>query len=151
MARLDDWQNNLSALIERRRGTPGQFGAFDCCLWGFEGIEAVRGDGEALYAPFRGQYDSAETAVKALRRIGKAKTPFDWFVANVGEPQPVGLARKGDIVFAKPDDELLSIADESKRFGLVPGLCYGHFSYFVGEADFVEIETYRLESCIWVS
>ncbi len=146
MARLANWQANLTALIEIKRNEPFAFGTFDCSLWAGLAIEAVNGIN--IYSKYTGTYTTAFGAAKRLRQVDKVKTPIEVFDKALGERQPIAFAKKGDIVFTS-DSEL--VPGHFDAFGPVLGVCYGHNSVFVGELGLILIETFKLDGCLWVS
>lgn len=135
--RLDDWQTSLHGLIEANRQTPFAWGQFDCALWAGLCVEAV--NGRDLYSPYRGKYKNALGSVKMLKKVDDVEQPVDLFVKHLGELQPIGFARPGDLVF-KDDAQ-----------GMVPGVCIGATSIFVGENGLEEVTTLELSGAIWVS
>ena len=148
MARLDNWQSNLSALIEAKRKEPFAFGSFDCSLWAGMAIEAV--NGVDIYSPYVGRYSTALGALKKLKQIDKVSKPIEVFDKNLGERQPIAFAKKGDIVFTSNPDIDIQLPDDFDTFGPVLGVCYGQNSIFVGEAGLIEITTLQLDGCLWV-
>lgn len=142
MMRHENWQSRLSALIESRRHTPREYGTLDCLLWAFEAIEAVYD--LDFSQPYRGKYKTAKGGLKTLRKVGKVDTPQAALEKVLGERKPIAFAMIGDIVFADPDDLYLEVEPGAKIFGLVPGVCYGLTSAFVGETGLVFVETLKL-------
>lgn len=142
MNRLDNWQSNLSELIESKRETAFVWGEFDCTQLAFMAIEAVIGVDHS--GPYRGKYKTAAGALKILRKVGKVETPVQLIEGILGEPQAIAFARKGDIVTAIPNDEL-TMPSAIDVFGPVLGVCYGARSFFVGEHGLIEVDTLKLE------
>lgn len=149
MARLDNWQNNLSGLIEAKRAEPFDFPSWNCLMWAFAGIEAVTG--KDLGLPYRLKYRTERQAAKLLRTVDGVKTSQELLEKHFGEARPVAFARAGDIVLVDPTETGLDLPADIDLFGPVPGICYGPISYFVGEVGLVEVETLRLGQAIWVS
>jgi hypothetical protein len=74
-----------------------------------------------------------------LKKVDGVEQPVDLFIKHLGELQPIGFARPGDLVF-KDDAQ-----------GMVPGVCIGARSVFVGENGLEEVGTIELSGAIWVS
>jgi hypothetical protein len=93
-ARLPDWEARLSALIAARLREPFRWGAHDCALWGADVVAALTG--QDFGAAFRGAYDDAEGAARALRvhGAGTVVRTFDRHLRRTPPP----LARRGDLV-----------------------------------------------------
>lgn len=149
MARLDNWQNNLSALIEAKRNEPFIFKTHNCLLWVLSAVEACTG--KDLAEPYRGNYTTEKSAARLLRKIDKADSCLAMLQKHLGELKPIAFARAGDIVILDPSKSDLELPTDTNLFGLVPGVCYGVVSYFVGEHGLIEYETLRLEGALWVS
>lgn len=149
MARLDDWQTNLSRLIEDKRAEPFAFPTWNCLMWAFAGIEAVTG--RDLGLPYRGKYKDERSAAKLLRKVDQVKTSQELLEKHLGEARAVAFARPGDIVLVNPADTGLELPADIELFGLVPGICYGETSFYVGETGLIQVETLRLGQAIWVS
>ena len=145
--RLDNWQTNLSSLIEENRETPFDFVEFNCLLWAGLSIAAVTG--ENPIKSVIGNYKDEKTALKYLKRVENVDTVEDLLKKHLGELQTISFARIGDIVFLNPDNETLDIPCGS--FGRIPGVCYGTISYFVGEQGLINIPTFEAEAALWVS
>lgn len=138
--RLDNWQNNLSELIERRKPEPYHIAKFNCLMWALEGANAVTGIDH--YAPFRGKFKTVRGAASVLRKIGQAKTSVEFLERTLGEKKPLAFMRRGDIVAA--DVTALGLPSDLELFGPAVGVCYGPNSYFIGELGLVSVETLRL-------
>lgn len=113
MQRISKWEEALSEYIESKRSEPFEYGVNDCCTFVFGAIEAITGLDKML--EFRGQYDSAISAAKALREIG-----FGTLEATVDSKFPVveiAQAQRGDI--AMYDGSL--------------GVVAGSFAWFVSD------------------
>ena len=147
--RLDNWQNNLSGLIEERRNKPFNFIDSNCLLWAFDAIEAVTGND--LFSDYRGKYKSEMQASLLLRKTDDVKTSEQLLVKKLGKTRKISFARQGDIVFVNPKNIDLFLPADIKLFGLVPGVCYGSTSFFVGEFGLVQVQTLMLGKTIWVS
>jgi hypothetical protein len=149
MARLENWQTNLSSLINSKRELPFNFPTFNCLLWAFEAIEAVTGND--LGIDYRGNFTTPLSAGRLMRKIDKVETSQALLEKYLGELQPISFARTGDIVFASTSEEDLELPADTELFGPVPGVCYGTISYFVGEFGLIEFETLKLGQALWVS
>ncbi|CNE63591.1 Uncharacterised protein [Yersinia rohdei] len=91
--RYPDWQKRLAQVLQAASGRPFSWGEHDCCLFAANCAQAVCGVDPL--ADYRGQYDSALSARKALLRgHGSISAIFD----SVFERVPVKLAQRGDIV-----------------------------------------------------
>lgn len=149
MARLDNWQSNLSGLIEAKRAEAFDFPNWNCLMWAFAGIEAVTG--RDLGEAYRGKYANEKAAARLLRKVDGVKTSQELLEKHLGETRPVAFARHGDIVLVDPAGTGLELPQDVELFGPVPGICYGAVSFFVGETGLVPVETLRLGQVIWVS
>lgn len=91
--RLPDWEDRLGALIAERRDVSFGWGTHDCALWGADIVEALTGVDHG--APFRGKYDDAEGAARALRDFGQGTIvrTFDAVLKRC----PLALLQRGDI------------------------------------------------------
>ena len=109
-ARRDDWPERLDAFIRARRARSFAWGQHDCALFAADAVEAMTGNDPA--AVFRGGYDSAAGALKAIRAAGHADL-LSAVSAGLGEPLPSPLyAQRGDIA-AVPLADDMSVAQES--------------------------------------
>ncbi len=147
--RLDNWQSNLSALIEDKRNEPFAFPTHNCLMWAFSAIEAVTG--QDLSLSYRGKYKDEKTAALLLRKVDDVKTSKALLIKKLGKARPIAFARHGDIVLVDAKFAKLELPGDFRLFGPVPGVCYGSVSYFVGELGLVQVDTLRLGQTIWVS
>jgi hypothetical protein len=147
--RLDNWNTDLSALIEAKRFEPFAWPTFNCVIWASLAVQAV--NGQDIHALYVGKYSNAKGALKQLRQIDKVPTPLELFQKHLGELQPISFARKGDLVFTKDNQTGMNLSSDTELFGPAVGVCYGHSSFFVGAEGLVEIETLQLAQAIWVS
>lgn len=147
--RLENWQTDLTNLINEKRETPFELGEFDCSLWSMLAICAV--SGLDLYSKYYGKYKSQKGALNILAKVDGVGSPLELFEKHLGEEKPVVFARKGDIVILREKLEGLDIPTSFDVFGPVPGVCYGQRSIFVGETGSIEVETSQLGGCLWVS
>lgn len=114
VSRLPDWEARLSAFLAANRDRPFAWGSWDCALFATACAAEITGEDRAAAFRARG-YSDAHGAALALRELGKGTlvaTMDDLF-----DPQPVGFARRGDIVMAN---------------GAL-GVCIGAVGLFVGE------------------
>jgi hypothetical protein len=149
MSRLDNWQNNLSALIEESRHKPFDFPNWNCLEWAASGVKAV--SGLDILEKYRGKYKTEKGAAKLLRQIDKVESSEELLSKYLSEPKGLAFARMGDIVLAKPNQAELELPSDMQLFGPVPGICYGTTSYFVGENGLVDVPTLSLGKALWVS
>lgn len=91
--RYPDWQKRLAQVLQAASERPFSWGEHDCCLFVADCVFAVCGIDPL--ADYRGQYNSALSARKALLRgHGSIVGIFD----SVFERVPVKLAQRGDVV-----------------------------------------------------
>lgn len=148
MARLDNWQTNLTNLAHEKQNEPFKFGTFDCSLWAMLAIEQV--NGLNMFKKYLGKYSTGRGALRKLVTVDGVVQPIELFEKYLGERKPIGLARKGDIVFtASPD--IAGMPSDLEVFGPVIGVCFGRFSKFVGETELIDIDTFKLDGSLWVS
>lgn len=113
MIRISNWETALSEYINVMRHAPFEYGVNDCCMFAAGAVEAMTGI-DAM-AEFRGKYDSALSAAKALRDIGKGSLE-----ATIDDKFPevvISQAKRGDIALF--DDSL--------------GIVSGSFAWFVSD------------------
>lgn len=91
--RLADWEDRLVAYIDERRSMTFAWGSHDCALFGAGAVTAMTGEDHG--AAFRGTYDDAEGAARALREHGGGTIvrTFDLFLQR----RPIAMARRGDL------------------------------------------------------
>lgn len=113
MNRVSDWEAALSEYINVMRHAPFEYGVNDCCMFAAGAVEAMTGV-DAM-AEFRGKYDSALSAAKALRDIGQGslEATIDAKFSEVA----ISQAKRGDIALF--DDSL--------------GIVAGSFAWFVSD------------------
>ncbi len=150
MARLDNWQNNLSELIEAKRNEPFSFPSHNCLMFVLDAVKAVTG--QDYSKNYRGKYKTEKQAASMLRKVDNVKTTQQLLELKLNQTlQPISFARMGDIVLINPLEASLDLPTDIKLFGLVPGVCYGEFSYFVAEQGLIQVETLKLGGTLWVS
>ena len=113
MIRISNWETALSEYINVMRHAPFEYGVNDCCMFAAGAVEAMTGV-DAM-AEFRGKYDSALSAAKALRDIGNGSLE-----ATIDAKFPevvISQAKRGDIALF--DDSL--------------GIVSGSFAWFVSD------------------
>jgi len=98
--RVDNWVSKLCDAVDAARGKEFQYGEHDCALFVADLIQVMTG--EDLAAEFRGQYSDRKSALKALKKIG-AGDLRETITAKLGDPIPLSLAMRGDVVLAKAD------------------------------------------------
>ena len=123
IARLPDWHDRLSSYFAQCAKKHFTWGEHDCALFAASAVHAMTG--VDFGEPFRGKYDDAAGAAKALREYG-AGTLQRTFTAALGKPKHIARAKRGDIVLYK--------TSEIDRIGTM-GVCAGRFSHFVGCLD----------------
>lgn len=149
MARLVDWQSNLTAFIEEKRSEPFDFANWNCLLWVCACAAVVIG--QDYCEPYKGKFKNELGAAKLLRKLDNVSTSLEFLEKYFDEPRTIAFARMGDIVLVDPADIDIELPADAELFGVVPGICYGSISYFLGETGLVEVETLKLGQAIWVS
>ena len=101
MKRLPDWEDRLTAVLAKSFERRFEYGAFDCCLFACECIEATTG--EDLSLGLRGSYADTVSAALAIRRAGAGDV--EMLAASMavrhGLPEIApAVARQGDIVLS---------------------------------------------------
>lgn len=148
MARLDNWQNELQLFIAENQNKPFDFASWNCMFWVLACIEVVTGVDKA--AQYKGKFKSERTAATLLRKLDDVSNSLEFLEKHFGNTRPIGLARMGDIVLVDPANVDIDLPHDIDLFGVVPGICYGNNSYFLGKAGLIEVETLRLGQTIWV-
>lgn len=146
MARLDNWQSELTAFIEEKRFEPFDFANWNCMFWTLGCVEVITGQDFA--APYKGKFKNELGASKLLRKLDGVSNSLEFLEKYFDEPKSIAFARMGDIVLVDADD--IDLPADAELFGAIPGICYGHLSYFLGETGLIEVETLRLGQTIWV-
>ena len=118
MTRFDDWEARLHDFIAANCDRPFEWGQHDCILMAAAAVEAMTSVDVA--AQYRGTYDDAKGAAKALRNLGAGTLRAT--VDAQFEPRPPGKARRGDLV--EVDKSI--------------GVCMGDHGLFVGEEQLAE-------------
>lgn len=118
LVRFADWEERLGVYLARVEEEPFKWGTHDCALFAMSCVKAQTGVDPA--EAYRGTYDDAVSAAKALRELGEGtllKTVKAQF-----ETVPVAFAKRGDLVMRDTSDRDRAL-----------GVCVGLHSYFVGE------------------
>lgn len=106
-----DWEARLRAALLAAEARRFRWGEFDCCLWACDVVALMRG--VDLAAPFRGRYDTARGAARALRTFsgGGLDATATKIAETHGFPEiPVSLAQRGDVALIRtPQGDALSI------------------------------------------
>lgn len=139
--RIENWHQNLTALINERKEQPFAWGTNDCSLWAADCIVAVTGVDFALNA--RGTYDTAIGAYKCIQSVYEVDNVKQIFEKLFGETVPQFYARQGDIVYQDSNYE---------GFNAAVGVCNGEFSFFLHDPEDEEqglfkIPTLSLDGC----
>jgi hypothetical protein len=141
------WPELLHDYIERKRYAPFVWGKNDCCLFACDAVFEMTGFDLAI--DFRDAYDSALSAVRAMRKFvaadsGKGSPETDHLVGALAEKIaaqhsiqeiPVLMAQRGDVV--------LLLAERGESLGIV-GL-RGHIAHAPGPAGIVDVP---LSQCV---
>jgi hypothetical protein len=114
--RRDNWNESLNHVIDVWARVPFEWGRYDCALWAAAAVQAQTGQDFA--APFRGRYRTGAGAMRALRQHGAGDLEKT-ITAALGEPVPVAMARRGDIVMHSN----------------AAGVCMGSHSLFMTEGE----------------
>lgn len=109
--RRADWLDRLEAYIAERMTEPFAWGRHDCCRFAAGAVEAMTDED-----PMRGFEYCDEAGARALIRSAGS---LDSLVARaLGEPIPVSLAGRGDVVIG------------DLEFGATVGVCLGGITAF---------------------
>ena len=93
--RIEHWEIALHDAIQAARERPFSYGTHDCATFAFNVRLALTG--EDVAAEWRGRYSTELGAKRMLTRLGHEDVA-GLATHHLGEPQPVGLSRRGDIV-----------------------------------------------------
>ena len=117
MTRVEGWEKSLNDCIEAALVRPFCWGENDCCLFAADAIRALTGRDPA--GDYRRRYASAAQAAKLLQRLGGIEA----IPGTAGfEEVAVAFARRGDVVLAENDGNLLlGVVDMTGRRIAVPG------------------------------
>lgn len=124
--RLPDWEARLNDLIAERFSEPFRWGVHDCALWGADVVHALTG--EDFGAAFRGKYEDAEGAAKALREFG-AGTVVKTFDRHL---------RRKDKAFASTGDVV-----RTNNQGAI-GVIYGGAALCVGDVGLIRAPAWTI-------
>lgn len=95
MTRVDNWPELLDAFLRERRSRAFEWGVHDCALFAADWVLACTGNDPA--ADFRGTYQTAKGAVRALKRYGTGALISTWD-QRVETDIAVLRAQRGDVV-----------------------------------------------------
>lgn len=149
MARLDNWQTNLSTYLEEKRNIPFDFATWNCMFFAVGAAEAITG--ENPLQRYVGKFKTEKQAAIMLRKLDKVSSSLEFLEKYFAESKPIAFARIGDIVLVDASETEMALCSDGELFGLVPGVCYGSTSFFLGENGLIDFPTLRLGSTIWVS
>lgn len=134
--KVENWRAKLNEHIETNRVRPFEWGQHDCALWAASCIQVTTGVDLGFH--FRGKYNSAAGALKAIRKAGY-QNPEGLAEARIGPRQPPAFARAGDMVAA--DLQALGLAGDDRQIGLSLGICNGSVCHFVTDDGLVTLPT----------
>lgn len=107
--RYEDWAERLAEYYELLHELQFEQGTHDCGLFAAGAIEAMTGVDHI--APYRGKYTSVAGYMKLLKADG-FKSVEAYCTSVLGEPIPVLLAQRGDLVMKQERGiEALGICD----------------------------------------
>lgn len=115
-----DWNKRLLTVIKAAEKRPFSWGEHDCCLFAADCAKAMCG--EDFAAEFRGTYNSATGAKKALLRAGGT---LEKVLGKYLDEVPVALAQRGDV----------AVVENSA--GKCAGVIYGGAVWAPGESGLV--------------
>jgi len=128
--------NNLTRLfayIDANKNTPFEWGKFDCCLFAANAIKVATGSDIA--ADFRGKYNTARGAKKALKRYGNGDL-ISTVIAKLGDAKPPLQAKRGDLVLV---DNLQGGVNDPAL-----GICLGHLVAVTTQTGLKTVELTRV-------
>lgn len=98
--RIEGWEQRLEAWVEQHRTASFVWGQTDCAMFASGAVRAITG--QDPFSEYRGLYDSEEGAELLLDEAGGFEALC---TAVLGDPRPIGHARRGDLVFGplRPD------------------------------------------------
>lgn len=108
------WEEALAIYLDRVAEEPFVWGKRDCALFAADCVNAMCGVDPAQ--AYRGKYDTAYGAAKALREYG-AGTLLKTMRATFHKEVNIHFAQRGDVVM---------------KDATTTGICVGRFCYFVG-------------------
>lgn len=116
MKRLPDHLNRFNIFIDKVRYKPFKWGKWDCTRFAAANVAMLTG--VFPMEEFKNRYDDKISAVTLLRSEGQG-TLLGTLIKKFGEPQHMGHAWRGDLVF------------DSDRRNV--GVCNGKRGMFVGK------------------
>ena len=113
--RTEGWERRLADFIESRRATPFAWGSHDCCAFTAGAFRELTGcDAMARHA----SYSTALGAASVLRSAGGIERIPEMHGCT---PQPVALARRGDVVSIEINNRIsLGVCDGANSFFAAP-------------------------------
>ncbi|WP_206431078.1 hypothetical protein [Sphingomonas sp. ABOLE] len=121
MTRLLDWEARLADYLASVADRPMAWGSHDCALHAAHAILALTGEDHAT--AYRGRYQTARGAARALRRQGHAdvEAQFDVLFPAIAPAfaQRGDIVQRGDAVGVCIGAEALFVGEEGEREGLV--------------------------------
>jgi hypothetical protein len=100
--RVENWPSRLNDVIQAAEGRPFSWGDWDCGAFVGACVEAVTGSNPMQ--PFAGQWDSETGMLRALAAGYGGSLEQFWTAALGGDPVPVVMAGRGDVVLVQDDD-----------------------------------------------
>lgn len=95
--RLADWEERFAQLVHESQLRAFKWGAFDCCTFAADAVEALTGDDPMRH--LRGQYRTWRGAAVLVRRLGGLRQAV---VDVLGAPMPhPAMAQRGDVVLVR--------------------------------------------------
>ena len=120
--RKENWPVLLAAYFKEMENVKFEWGKNDCVSYGLNGAKAITG--YDYYKPYRGKYDSEETAKICIKVQGKGSL-YSGGVYFFGKKIPVSFAQRGDLVIKKKEQCV--------------GICDGQYTRFLGAPVFNDI------------
>jgi hypothetical protein len=145
--RVSEWRGLLREHITANRQLIHSYNpeqGMDCARWTGSARAVVTGAEYPLLT--RAKYKTAAGAMSYIQAQG-CKTIDEVTDKVLGARHPITFAGAGDVVLG--DLAKLNLSGGLPQMGLVPGICNGTVSYFVGETGLVEVRTLSLECCYY--
>lgn len=99
--RIAGWEGRLAEVIEGARSRPYALGEHDCFRLACEVVRALTG--RELWLHFAGTYRTRREALRKIAELGNS--PEEAAASLFGEPIPIGLAGRGDLVLVRADGD----------------------------------------------
>ena len=122
--RKQDWLEKLITYLNKAQNKPHKWGKHDCCLFAAGAVKAMTG--HDYMKDFRGKYHDKESALGALKTIGRG-TLYLTLRNRLGNPIQ-GFPHRGDVAY-----------HVFKEDGPSVGICIGTECQFVGESGLVAV------------